>query len=226
MLIWTIGRRGSRARLPGLADGLGGLWTGEDWRLDPIAALGALRAAGQALGVQRLSLSVTAFAGGLAVTDGGPAIEADTLIIATGAARALSRVAPELTSLTPIKGHILRAPDLIFPGPTVRFAGGYVCPDRAGAIIGATMETGRSDHAIDPIQIERVRDAAARVIPAIARAALTASAGVRAATADRRPLVGPSRTPGVWLAVGVRRNGWLLAPTVAAALTRALTDAR
>jgi glycine oxidase len=30
------------------------------------------------------------------------------------------------------------------------------------------------------------------------------------------PLVGPSRTPGVLLAAGMRRNGWLLAPLVAA----------
>ena len=215
----------ARARLPGLADGLGGLGTGGDWRLDPIAALGALRAAGQALGIRRLSLAVTAFAGGRAMTDTGDVIDADALIIATGASRSLSGIAPELTGLTPIKGHILRAPDLIFAGPTVRFAGGYVCPDPAGAIIGATMEAGRSDPAIDPAQIERVRDAAARVLPAIARARLTASAGVRAATADRRPMVGRSATPGVWLAVGVRRNGWLLAPTVAAAVTRELMSA-
>jgi glycine oxidase len=40
-------------------------------------------------------------------------------------------------------------------------------------------------------------------------------AGVRAATPDGLPLVGPSAAPGVLLAVGARRNGWLLAPLVA-----------
>ncbi|HYE45155.1 MAG TPA: FAD-dependent oxidoreductase, partial [Caulobacter sp.] len=44
--------------------------------------------------------------------------------------------------------------------------------------------------------------------------------GIRGATPDGLPLVGPSVRPGVWLAMGARRNGWLLAPLVAA-MTRA-----
>jgi glycine oxidase len=39
---------------------------------------------------------------------------------------------------------------------------------------------------------------------------------VRAATPDGLPLAGPSRSdPSIILAVGARRNGWLLAPLVA-----------
>jgi glycine oxidase len=48
--------------------------------------------------------------------------------------------------------------------------------------------------------------------------------GVRAATPDGLPLVGRSSTPGVWIAAGARRNGWLLAPLIAKVLTAALTD--
>jgi glycine oxidase len=44
---------------------------------------------------------------------------------------------------------------------------------------------------------------------------LTTEVGVRASTPDGLPLVGWSATPGVMLAVGARRNGWLLAPLVA-----------
>jgi glycine oxidase len=39
------------------------------------------------------------------------------------------------------------------------------------------------------------------------------------------PLVGASHTPGVVLAVGARRNGWLLAPLIAAAVARCAAGA-
>jgi glycine oxidase len=54
-----------------------------------------------------------------------------------------------------------------------------------------------------------------RLRPELAHAVLTTEVGVRAATPDGLPLVGWSATPGVMLAVGARRNGWLLAPLVA-----------
>ena len=41
---------------------------------------------------------------------------------------------------------------------------------------------------------------------------------MRAATPDGLPLVGESGRPGVWLAMGARRNGWLLAPLIAQVL--------
>jgi glycine oxidase len=49
----------------------------------------------------------------------------------------------------------------------------------------------------------------------LAEATFGVSAGVRAATADGLPMVGPSSAAKVVLAVGARRNGWLLAPLVA-----------
>jgi glycine oxidase len=47
--------------------------------------------------------------------------------------------------------------------------------------------------------------------------------GVRASTVDGLPLVGWSDRPGVMLAVGARRNGWLLAPLVAGLVAAYLT---
>ena len=212
----------ARERSPWLADGFGGLYTDQDWRLDAGAALQALRDAAERAGVRRLAAGVDGFEPGRASLAGGETIDADILIIATGASRALIDIAPELGALTPIKGHILRAPGLALTGPTVRFEGGYVCPARDGAIIGASMEFGRDDTVVDPAAIQRIRDLAAPVLPAIAATPFTAAVGVRADTPDHRPLVGPSAAPGVWLAVGARRNGWLLAPMIAEAVTRAM----
>lgn len=215
----------ARRRMPGLADGLGGLWTAEDWRLDVGAALKALSAAASEHGVRRVAAAVTGFDAPRATLSTGEGLDVDVLVIATGASRGLIAVAPELAVLTSIKGHILRAPQLTLRGPTIRFEGGYVCPSSDGAIIGATMEIGREDALIDPATVRRLRDAAAVVLPAVGHLDVSAASGVRGSTPDRRPLVGAGVTPGVWLAVGARRNGWLLAPSLAQRIVAALSPA-
>ena len=77
------------------------------------------------------------------------------------------------------------------------------------------MEEGRSDLAIDPEAVDRLQAAAARLFPQLAAATAIASAGVRAATSDGAPVVGLTAQPGVLVARGARRNGWLLAPLIA-----------
>jgi glycine oxidase len=56
----------------------------------------------------------------------------------------------------------------------------------------------------------------------LTEALMQASAGVRSATPDGLPLVGESSRPGVFLALGARRNGWLLAPMIAGLMARSL----
>ncbi|MGI9169537.1 MAG: FAD-dependent oxidoreductase, partial [Caulobacteraceae bacterium] len=77
-----------------------------------------------------------------------------------------------------------------------------------------------------PAQVAGLRASAAAAAPIFAGSPLEARAGVRAATPDGLPLVGASRTPGVWLGAGARRNGWLLAPLMARALVEALVGDR
>ena len=100
-------------------------------------------------------------------------------------------------------------------GPAVRADGVYVVPDRQGALAGATMEAGRCDREIEPSALEHFRDLACRLFPALATAVINGAAGVRAASPDGLPLAGLSSRPDVHLAVGARRNGWLLAPLIA-----------
>lgn len=181
----------------------GALIDAEDWRIEARPALVALRAAFELLGGRFQSRAFT--------TDDLSAFSA--VVLATGAADA-SGLAPELATLSPIKGQILRADRGPATGPVIRGEGVYIAPGESPAI-GATMETGRDDLAVDPSATDALRAAAIRLRPELADAILTTEVGVRAATPDGLPLVGWSATPGVMLAVGTRRNGWLLAPLVA-----------
>lgn len=172
----------------------GGLFTPDDWRLDPLSALivmaGAVRVRQQ------------------------PAPRPDNiLVVATGAESA--ELAPELSTLIPIKGHILRYPGGPAGGPVLRGEGAYLCPDQDGAVAGATMELGVGGRDLDPAQIAGLRARVEAIAPELAGLVPEASAGVRAATPDGLPLVGWSAREGVFVAAGARRNGWLLAPLVA-----------
>lgn len=203
--------------LQGLAPGLDPTWTTglltrEDWRIEAAEVIAALRAAAQAKGVVFRQAAATGFEG------------ADTLVIATGAGRDLAVVAPELSHLSPIKGHILRAETEPYGGIVVRGEGAYVTTAPGGMTIGATMQAGIADPRVVEAEAEPLRAAGARLFPEIARSGAIASAGVRAATPDGLPMVGRGRHHGVLLAVGARRNGWLLAPLAARIIAACVTE--
>lgn len=206
-------RADAEALLAGLTAPDGGLLVADDSRIDPMAALAALRRA--SVDVSRVSAGVADFASGRARLTSGEWIDADAMVIATGPSRSLAALAPRLADLTPVKGHILRAPGFTTAGPMIRLARGYICPGTEGAVIGASMEVGVEDTATDRSIVEDLRRQVAGAVPCLSGAAVSAQAGVRAATLDGLPWVGPAVAPGVWLAVGMRRNGWLLAPLVA-----------
>lgn len=176
-----------------------GVFTDEDWRLEPADALKVLRREAEAAGVTF---------SGEAVGEAG----SSPLVLATGAAQG---PAPELAILVPIKGHILRLEGGPASGPVIRGEGAYVCPSRGGAVVGGTMEEGLSDRVVDQGRVKSLHDAAGAVVPALVGLKGSAQAAIRAGTPDGLPLVGWSAAKGVFLTVGARRNGWLLAPLVA-----------
>lgn len=193
-----------RLAAPGLDRRFGrGLWSGCDWRVEARPALAALRKAAAEAGVTFRRAQAT----------GREAC--DWLVAATGAGSDLVGVAPEIAALAPIKGHVLRLPGAL--RTVVRGEGLYAAPASDGMILGATMESGVSDRSVDPAQAARLRAKARTLFPALGsgRVKALAEAGVRAASPDGLPLAGLSRTPGVLVAAGARRNGWLLAPLVA-----------
>jgi glycine oxidase len=188
---------------PRLRTGACALLTAEDFSLDAIEGLARLRRAVVEAGASVEAGTVTGAQG------------ADLLVIATGAAQGLVDAAPELARLTPIKGHILRSQEPFERGPVVRAAGVYLCPMSGRLILGASMEVGRDDDEVDPAVVAELTARGEALAPSLARFTWRAATGVRAATPDGLPMVGFSRAPGVVLAVGARRNGWLLAPMIA-----------
>jgi len=95
-----------------------------------------------------------------------------------------------------------------------RGPGAYAAPGRDGLLVGATMEVGEGQGGVDPLVAAGLAARAETIFPGLVGQAWSAAAGVRAATPDGSPLVGPSVSPRVILACGARRNGWLLAPLV------------
>jgi glycine oxidase len=207
------------AAAPGLRLAGEAVFTPEDWRLDVSAALLALRGAAAGAGVRFVAQAVAGFEAGAVRLAGGERIEADRLVVAVGAAR--TDLAPELTQLLPVKGHILRMAGGPRQGPVVRAEKIYVRPHPSGAIVGASMELGRSDSDIDPAIVADLAARAAALFPSLAGVQHHVATGIRATTADGLPLVGHSARPGVLLAVGARRNGWLLAPAIGEAVAAA-----
>ncbi len=213
-------QRWTRAELDARATGLvaavrEGLYTPEDWRLEAPAALAVLQGAAIEAGARNLDQAVVGFESGQAVLGNGETLPADALVAATGAE--IHSLAPEAALLSPIKGHILQYADTRADddAPSVRTARGYAVPARDGLRIGATMEPGVADKRVDLKAAAPLTELAVELYPGLTRATFAVQAGIRAAAPDPWPLVGASRADGVFLAVGARRNGWLLAPLVA-----------
>jgi glycine oxidase len=201
-------------RLAPLTPGRQGVFTPEDWRIAPIPALAALRKAIAAHGGVFTTATLTP----------GDFARFDAVVIAAGwQSAAFAGLAPELGVLQPIKGQLVRFPGAPLDGPILRCREVYVAPQAGGALAGATMEPGRSDRRIDPAAVDRIAALAGALEPALGGRITAPAAGVRASTPDGLPLAGASSSPGVWLATGARRNGWLLAPLVSQILTSYLS---
>jgi glycine oxidase len=190
------------------------LLTPEDWRIEPQAAL-------QAMAGRLHDLGGILEIGTFTLQDLEAA--ASPVVLATGVDRRLEGRVPELACLSPIKGQILWRPGPSPPVGVIRTPGAYLLGSGGGLLAGATMEAGRSDLAADLEAQVELRGALADAFPSLATEGWVTRVGVRAASPDGLPLAGASVRPGVFLAVGARRNGWLLAPLVAEIVTAAVT---
>ena len=201
--------------------------TDEDYQVDPAQALAALR---QALGEAVIMGRVTGIARtdhGWRVSVGDRMLDAEAVVLATGAGEALAGL-PEpawvlIDAIQPIRGQIgVAARNLV--DHVVRGPGAYVAPMVSGAVIGATMEPGRRDTAPDVETSKRLTEAAWRVLDRMPEPLdIDWRAGVRGATADGLPLAGAAPgEQGLFMALAPRRNGWLLGPLVGAVVADAI----
>ncbi len=198
-------KRGASTRTGAAAPAALELHVSDDWRLHPPSALLALSAALRQAGGRFVMRSLDE-----------PHLGAfDAVVLAAGLeTRAFGAAAPELVALLPVKGQLVRFPGARLTGPILRTADIYIAPQPDGVLAGATMEAGRSDRVVEAQVIQTLRARALALAPGLAGQPFEGLAGVRASTPDGLPLAGPSSRPGLFLATGARRNGWLLAPLV------------
>lgn len=196
--------------------------TDDDWQIEPPQAVAALRRALDASVVTGRVTKVEYRDGRWRVGLEDQVLEACALVLATGAEGAIPGL-PEaarkiVEGVQPIRGQIgvARRP---FTHGVVRGPGAYVAPMGGGSVIGATMEPGRRDTTPDVAAADRLTQAAWRVMERAPEPLdIDWRAGVRGATSDGLPLVGPA--PGgeaLFMALAPRRNGWLLGPLVGSA---------
>ena len=109
--------------------------------------------------------------------------------------------------------HVVRAPEA------------YLVPRSSGKIlVGATVEDAGFDKSVEPETVEKLRRAAAVLIPELAAAPIMQSwAGLRPGTPDDLPIMGETETPGILVSSGHFRNGILLAPVSAKVMADLIT---
>ena len=209
---------------PGLGPGgHGGVHAPHEAAVDPRALTAALAAAFEAEGGRLVIDEVTG-----AVLDGdrlagvetrsGDRHPAAAVVLAAGSWSAAEWLPPEARPpIRPVKGQIL----------TLRGAAGrpvcerivvseriYVVPRADGRlVIGATVEELGFDTRVTAGGVHELLREAYRLLPEVAELELFETvAGLRPATPDNLPLIGPGAIDGLVLATGHFRNGILLAP--------------
>ena len=112
--------------------------------------------------------------------------------------------------------HVIRAPEV------------YLVPRSDGRILlGATVEEAGYDKRITASTIQRMQQAAIRLVPALAQARmLEAWAGLRPGSPDNLPILGATRIPGYFAATGHFRDGILLTPVTAQVMAQLITGAQ
>jgi glycine oxidase len=153
------------------------------------------------------------------VTDDGERVEASVVVLAAGAwSRGVDGLEPK-PPVRPLKGQMLAlrmAPPFELRH-VVRGPDAYVVPKADGRlVIGATSEEMGFDTRVTGGGLYRLLEGAVEVVPGVEELELIDTwAGLRPASRDHAPLLGPSGAPGVVLATGHYRHGILLAPVTA-----------
>jgi len=195
----------------------------DEHSIDPRQLAPALVAAARNTGMEILTdtavLAVEAAAAAITVLTSNTRISATHFVDCTGAWAATCQDA-----VAPRKGQMLSValPDHLPLWLVLRTADLYIVPRISGpnagrAIIGATVEDAGFDKTIHSVDIARLRDRAAHLLPSFANAPILEQwSGLRSVTPDQLPLLGahPSNSRHLF-ATGHFRNGILLAPATA-----------
>ncbi|WP_337484959.1 glycine oxidase ThiO [Paenibacillus sp. OSY-SE] len=128
---------------------------------------------------------------------------------------------PVQGELAVVRSHALQMESVVYGNGT------YIVPKSEGNIyIGATSHAMRYDRTVKVGAIQRLISQATCLVPALAEAEwIQAWAGLRPATTDGLPFIGPVKGyDGLWLAAGHYRNGILLSAATGIGLAQWITD--
>jgi glycine oxidase len=223
---------------PGLSTACaGGVLAAEDASVDPRRLITALRTALARAGAELIG---EAEVDGALIEDGrlagvrvagGQQLRASWTVLAAGAWSAAEWLPSEARpDIRPVKGQILRLRSGgDGPLPCSRIVVGervYLVPREDGElVVGATVEERGFDVAVTAGGVHELLREAYRTLPDVAELELVeASAGLRPATPDNLPVIGPGQLDGLLLASGHFRNGVLLAPLTAERIVAAMGE--
>ncbi|MET9272771.1 glycine oxidase ThiO [Kribbella sp. NPDC003557] len=231
-----LSARDARRREPMLATGVsGGVWVPGDHSVDNRQAVATLLRAVELSGVELIRQRVTrVITSGTTATgvqlDNGDTVHAGQIIAAAGPwSSQLGGVPEELRPpVRPVKGEVLRlrVPEAYRPAlhhtvrATARGFSVYLVPRPGGElVVGATStELGYDTRVLAGGVFALLRDART-VLPVTDELELVeAIAGLRPATPDNAPVLGPSGLDRLLWATGHYRNGVLLTPVTAQVL--------
>ncbi|MFH8420746.1 glycine oxidase ThiO [Streptomyces sp. NPDC018038] len=237
---WLSGRECRRLE-PMLAPGVrGGLRVDGDHQVDPRRLAAALLVACERAGVvfhravaERLTVRRDRARG--VVLAGGRELTAEQVVLAAGSLSGRLAGVPDevLPPVRPVKGQVLRlrvpAPYAPFLSRTVRAvvrgSHVYLVPRENGElVVGATSEELGWDTTVTAGGVYELLRDAHELVPGLTELPLTETlAGLRPASPDNAPLLGPTALPGLHLATGHYRNGVLLTPVTGDVMAEVLT---
>jgi glycine oxidase len=208
----------------------------DDHAIDPRKLIAALaEALSKAGGELRTRTTVGAVAiahdhvAGVTLADGS-GVSAENVVVAAGPWSSALDGIPDgaRVPLHPIKGQVLRLHDPAGPGlltRVLRMTGGYVVPRGDGRyVIGATMEERGFDTTVTAGAAFELLRNASELLPSVSELVIDElSAGLRPATPDNAPAIGPGSIDGLHWAAGHYRHGILLTPITAQLVAGALT---
>jgi glycine oxidase len=155
--------------------------------------------------------------------------KAANIIIASGVwSRELKGLDP-IIPVQPRKGQILSLATPSQPFKRIiRWQHTYFVPRGSGEmIVGATEENAGFDRSNTPAGIGQLLNEAQQISSHVgAYPILEMWSGLRPATPDHLPIIGPSSIPGVFYATGHYRNGVLLAPVTASIIAELIENGK
>lgn len=223
-----------RAHEPALGEYAAALRFADEAQIEPQRLVRALERAARAAGVEFVhgrALRVLHQAGavsGLVLGDGSGERVVTTARVVVAAGSWSSLVEGALLpppAVYPVRGQIVEveAPSLHLRH-VIFGHGGYLVPRPDGRVLlGSTEERAGYQKEVTVAGVSTVLQIAQRLVPALAGATLLRTwSGLRPCTEDRLPFLGSTPIAGLHLATGHFRNGILLCPITADALTASI----